>query len=292
MGKIQAKTDTQVAEFFESKIRPLLSTKCTGCHGATKQAGGLRLDTPAATKAGGVSGLAITPGNPDSSLLIQAVRYDGKLKMPPGGKLNPDEIAALTEWVKAGAVWPAAKVSIAAQKYTQNGDYVITDEQRSFWSFKPITNPKVPKVKNAAWCKTQVDKFILSKLEEKGYAPNKVADRYTLIRRATLDLTGLPPTFEETKAFVSDTATNAYENLLDRLLASPRYGERWGRIWLDVARFADTKGYVFEEDRVYHNAYTYRDYVIRAMNSDLPYDRFIKEQLAADMMDLGEDKRP
>jgi hypothetical protein len=278
----------QDTEFFETKIRPVLFEKCFGCHGKKAQQGGLRLDSLAAMQRGGGSGMAaVIPGDPGKSNLIKAVHYDTALKMPPTGKLKPDEIAALTEWVQRGAHWPGEQAPVAPPA---NGDYVLTDAQKSFWSFKPFKRSPLPAVKNAAWCKTPVDRFILAKLEAKSLKPAPYADRRTLIRRANFDLIGLPPTPAEVDAFVNDTAPDAFAKVVDRLLADPRYGERWGRHWLDVARYADNKGYVFTEDKEYHYAYTYRDYVIRAFNTDLPYDRFVTQQLAADRLPQGEDR--
>ncbi len=291
-GTKPAPPKTQAApqdiEFFETKVRPLLFEKCFGCHGKAQQQGGLRLDTLAATLHGGGSGAALVPGNPEKSLLVKAIHYDGALKMPPAGKLKPEEIAALTEWIKRGAIWPGEKAP--AVPVAANGEYVLTDVQKNFWSFKPFHKSPLPAVKNSYWGKTPIDRFILAKLEAKGLKPAPFADRRTLIRRATFDLLGMPPTPTEVDAFVTDTAPNAFEKVVDRLLADPRYGERWGRHWLDVARYADNKGYVFTEDREYHYAYTYRDYVIRAFNNDLPYDQFIIEQLAADRLPQGEDR--
>ena len=272
----------QQAEFFETNVRPLLFTKCFGCHNAKSQMGGLRLDSLDAMLKGGGGGPALLPGNVDKSHIIQAVHYDGALKMPPSGKLKDSEIAALTEWVKMGAPWPGAKVSDAARA-AQKGEYVPTDLQKNWWSFQPVKNPALPAVKNAAWCQNPIDRFVLARLEAKGLRPAPSADRRTLLRRASIDLTGLPPTPQETDAFVNDKSPNAWEKTVDWLLASPRYGERWARHWLDVARYADTKGYVFVEDAMFHNAYTYRDWVINAFNSDMPYDRFVINQLAADL---------
>ena len=277
----------QDTEFFETKVRPLLFEKCFGCHGKTAQQGGLRLDSLVAVLRGGGSGPAVIPGDPEKSPLIKAVHYDTALKMPPAGKLKPDEIAALAEWVKRGAHWPGAVTPAAPPA---NGEYVPTDVQKNFWSFKLFKRSALPVVKNTVWCKTPIDRFILAKLEAKGLKPAPYADRRTLIRRANFDLLGVPPTPAEVDAFVSDTAPDALAKVVDRLLADPRYGERWGRRWLDVARYADNKGYVFTEDKEYHHAYTYRDYVIRAFNTDLPYDRFIREQLAADRMQQGDDR--
>ncbi|HLK55474.1 MAG TPA: DUF1553 domain-containing protein [Chthonomonadaceae bacterium] len=279
---------SQAAEFFESKVRPLLFDKCFSCHGEKIQQGGLRLDSRDAMLKGGGSGPAMVAGEPEKSRLITAVHYDTALKMPPGGKLKADEIATLTGWVKMGAPWPGAKP--AAKAPTEES--AIAEAQRTFWSFKPVKKAAPPTVKNKAWGKSPIDAFILAKLEAKGLQPAPPADRRTLIRRAYFDLIGMPPTPEEVDAFIADKSPIAFATVVDKLLADPRYGERWGRHWLDVARYADTKGYVFTEDAVYHNGYTYRDYVIRAFNEDLPYDQFIIQQLAADRLSLGDDKRP
>jgi cytochrome c553 len=286
------KPDPQAVEFFEAKVRPLLIQSCFGCHGDKAQQGGLRLDSLAAMLKGNSGGAVIKPGDPDKSPLIHVIRYDGKVKMPPAGKLSAEQIDILTAWVKMGAPWPGVKVSDAAAEAAKTGEFRVSEEMRKFWSFRPVVKPKVPAVKAKTWVKNPVDNFILAKLEAKGLTPSPEADRRAFIRRATFDLHGLPPTAEEIDTFVADKSPDATEKLIDRLLASPRYGERWGRLWLDVARYADTKGYVFVEDRAYPNAYTFRDYVIRAFNEDLPFDQFILHQLAADKMELGEDRRP
>ena len=285
------KVTPQQAEFFETHVRPLLVQKCYSCHNDNQQMGNLRLDSLEAILKGGNRGAALIPGNEAKSLLLQAVHYDTELKMPPAGKLKADEIAILTNWVKMGAPWPGAKVSEADRLAALKGEFVISESKRRFWSFVPVKKPALPKVTLAAWIKSPIDRFVLAKLEAKALKPAPPADKTTLIRRVTFDLTGLPPTPDETAAFLSDKSSNAYPKVVDRLLASPRYGERWGRHWLDVARYADTKGYTFNEDSTYHNAYTYRDYVIRAFNEDKPYDQFLKEQLAADLLPMGEDRR-
>ncbi len=292
--KADTKTDKitpQQAEFFETHVRPLLVQKCYACHNDKMQMGNLRLDSLEAILKGGNRGAALIPGNDAKSLLLSAVHYDTSLKMPPAGKLKADEIAILTNWVKMGAPWPGAKVSEADRLAALKGEFVIPESKRRFWSFVPVKKPALPKVTLAAWIKTPVDRFVLAKLDAKALKPAPPADKTTLLRRVTFDLTGLPPTPDETAAFLADKSPNAYTKVVDRLLASPRYGERWGRHWLDVARYSDTKGYTFNEDSVYHNAYTYRDYVIRAFNEDKPYDQFLKEQLAADLLPMGEDRR-
>jgi mono/diheme cytochrome c family protein len=280
----KAKIAPEAAEFFESKIRPVLIENCISCHGKEAQIAGLRLDSREALLKGGESGTALVPGDPENSLLIQVIRHTGKIKMPQGGKLKDEEIANLTAWVKAGAPWTP---SITIDTKAGGG--------QKHWAFQPVQKPIPPKVQNTAWVSNPIDNFILARLEGKKLAPNPIADRRTLLRRLSYDLTGLPPTATEVQAFVADKSPNAYEKAVDRLLASPRYGERWARHWMDVARYADTKGYVFTDDRNYYNAYTYRNWVIHALNQDLPYDQFIQQQIAADLLpevQNGDDKRP
>jgi mono/diheme cytochrome c family protein/nitroreductase len=274
-------------DFFETKIRPILATNCYSCH-TDSQLGGLRVDSSEALLKGGGRGPAIVPGDPDKSLLITAIRQtDPDLKMPMGGKLKPAEVADLAEWVKAGAVWSKSAAPVAAPAAGKK--YVISAERRQFWSLVALGNPPVPAVKDTKWAKTDIDRFVLANLEKQGLKPVPAANKRDLIRRATLDLTGLPPTPEETAAFLKDTSPDAFAKVVDRLLASPHYGERWGRYWLDIARYGEDdyrslnpnpKGY-----RPYPNAYLYRDWVIQAFNDDLPYDQFVKAQLAGDLMD-------
>ena len=275
------------AEYFESKVRPILANNCFGCHGASAL-GGLRLDSSEAMIRGGKRGPALKPGDPDNSLMIQAIRQnDPALKMPQGGKLKDDEIAVLEEWVKAGAVWPKSAAPVTSK--TESGKYVITPERKDFWSFQPLKNEPVPAVKDARWAKSDIDRFILARLEKDGLKPVGPASKHDLLRRATLDLVGLTPTPEEYAAFEKDTSPDAFAKVVDRLLASPHYGERWGRVWLDVARYGEDdyrslnpnpRGY-----RPYPNAWAYRDWVIQAFNDDIPYDQFVKAQLAGDLMD-------
>ncbi len=276
-------------EFFEKKIRPVLVDTCYKCHSAQseKVKGGLLLDTRAGLLKGGDSGPAIVPGDPDKSLLIKSIRYtDENLQMPPKNKkLTAEQIGAFEQWVKMGAPDPRSGTNKIAGA-------IDMDAARKHWAFQPVRAVAAPAVKNERWVQAPVDRFLLARMEEKGLTPSPRADRRTLIRRATYDLTGLPPTEAEVEAFVADQSPDAFAKLVDRLLASPRYGERWARYWLDVARYADTKGYVFEEERRYPFAWTYRDYVIRALNEDLPYDQFVIQQIAADLLPLGEDKRP
>jgi hypothetical protein len=273
----------QAIEFFEENVRPVLAEKCFSCHGPSKQKSGLRLDRRGAVLQGGDSGPAVVAGDPEKSLLVHAVRQDGDLKMPPKGRLAVEQVQALTAWVRMGAPWPAEAGSGVAS---------VGDVRSRHWAFRPVVKPAVPTVRSSDWLRTPVDAFVLAKLEAKGFASAPPADRRTLIRRLSFDLLGLPPKPEEVQAFEADTDNNAYEKLIDRLLASPHYGERWGRHWLDVARYADTKGYVFTEERRFPYSYTYRDWVIQALNEDLPYDQFIVQQLAADQLPLGKDHRP
>ena len=276
-------------EFFESRIRPLLAQNCFACHTNSKM-GGLQLDSSAGLKKGGVDGAVVVPGNPDASILIQAVRYTHqRLKMPPAAKLTDGQVDDLAAWVKMGAPWPGspAEKSISAL----SGEYVIRRDQRAFWSFQPIRKPSIPPVADGTWPRNDIDRMILAKLEEKGLRPVRPADKRTLIRRATLDLIGLPPTPEEVDAFLADASADAFARVVDRLLASLHYGERWGRHWLDAARYADEKFEFAKGQGDYQNAFRYRDWVIQAFNDDMPYDVFVKAQIAADLLPAeGRDK--
>jgi hypothetical protein len=269
--------------FFETKIRPVLAEHCWSCHGPNKQRGGLRFDSRQGMLAEGDHGPAVMPGEPDKSFLLHAVRQNGEIKMPPKGKLTPEAIHDLATWIKMGAPWPAVNVPVA------------TESWRSHWAFQPVRNPAAPTPKDRSWRRNSIDDFILDGLESNGLQPADRAPPRTLVRRLSFDVIGLPPTPTEVDEYVRDAAVDpeaATTRLVDRLLASPHYGERWGRHWLDVARYADTKGYVFFEEPNFPWASTYRDYVIESLNRDLPYDRFVLEQLAADHLDLGQDRRP
>jgi cytochrome c553 len=283
-----AEPSREEAEFFEKNVRPVLAEHCFSCHGPNKQRAGVRLDSRQAMLLGGDTGPILVPGHPEKSTLVQVIEQKDLVKMPPKGKLSPEAIAALTAWVKGGAPWPGS----ATPAGEPTGPMTVAEARKRHWSFQPVHLPAPAKVRNPGWIETPVDSFILARLESKGLNPAAPAGRHTLIRRVTFDLTGLPPTPEEVNAFVNDPSPDAFAKVVDRLLASPRYGERWGRHWLDVARYADTKGYVFQEERRFPASYTYRDYVIRSFNQDRPYDRFLVEQLAADQLDLGDDQRP
>jgi hypothetical protein len=275
---------------FETSVRPLLAQRCYSCHNASAgvMRGGLALDTKEGWTTGGAHGAAIVPGQPDKSLLVKAVSYAGPgLQMPPGSRLGDEQVAALKQWIQAGA--PDPRVAANAGKPRLSG---LTPKARAHWAFQPIRRLPVPAIKNKslkAWVKTPIDAFVLAKLQAHGMKPNPPASREALIRRVTYDLIGLPPTVEEVRAFLSDRSPNAWEKVVDRLLASPHYGERWGRHWLDTARYGDTRGYVNNgKDRYegyqYPYAWTYRDYVIRSMNEDKPYSQFLLEQIAADKL--------
>ncbi len=256
--------------FFEAKVRPLLAGTCVKCHGADKVSGGLRLDSREAMLKGGDSGPAIVPGNTDESLLVVAIRHDDAvLKMPPGKDALPKQaIADLTVWVEAGAPWPEA---VEAK--------TLTTEKH--WAFEPLRAVEPP-ADPTGWAESPIDRFIAAEHRKQGLSPVEQADRRTLIRRVTFDLIGLPPTPERVEAFVADESPDAYAKLVEELLAMPQYGERWGRYWLDLARYADTAG--DNSDYPIPEAYLYRDYVIDAFNADIPYDRFLHEQLAGDIL--------
>src|SRR5262252_7931130 len=280
--QLHAQTPGQ-KEFFETRIRPLLAQQCFVCHTNSKM-GGLRLDSIDDMLKGGEHGPAFVPGDPDKSLLIASVRHSGELKMPKGAaRLTDAQIADLVSWVKDGAYWPVENASV--KKYT--------DVQRNIWSIQPLHRPEAPKTKDAAWPLNDIDRFVLARLEKDGLKPAPLADRRTLIRRVTYDLTGLPPTYEEVKTFETDKSPNAFEKVVNRLLASPRYGEKWARHWMDVVRYGEDDYRVSKQpDRAekYPFAYLYRDWLIQSLNDDISYDTFIKAQLAADLLD--ESDRP
>ncbi|MBI1346012.1 DUF1553 domain-containing protein [bacterium] len=265
-------------EFFEKSVRPVLVEHCIKCHGPEQQKGGLRVDARAAMMQGGDTGPSILPGEPDKSVLIEAIRYtpDG-YQMPPTGKLSDAEIAALTEWVKQGAIWPGQVAGVMTA-----GKEFDLEERAKHWSFQPVTRPVPPATPLDSWSQTPIDRFIARKLTEQSLMPSTPADRAVLLRRVSYDLIGLPPTPDELAAFLADDHPDAWDRAIDRLLASPHYGERWGRHWLDLVRFAETSGHEFDYEIPF--AWRYRDYIIRAFNDDLPYDQLIREHIAGDLL--------
>jgi hypothetical protein len=273
--------------FFEQKVRPLLVARCFRCHGEKEQKGGIRLDSAEAILGKTPDEGIVKPEHPESSRLMEVISYKGDPKMPPDGKLPDADVQIFREWIRRGAYFPSkANDTSAIPLSSPEG---IEHAKKTLWSLQPVTSPVPPKVHDQAWVKTPIDRFVLARLDANGLSPSLAVDRRTLLRRLSFDLIGLPPTFEEVQAFEQDRSPDATERVVDRLLASPLYGERWGRHWLDVARYSDTRGYVFTEERRYPFSYTYRDYVIDAFNKDLPFDRFILEQLAADQLKLGSD---
>ena len=266
--------------FFEKEIRPILIEHCYECHSSGKKVrGGLLLDSRAGIEAGGDSGRVITPGDPEASRLVNAIRYKNRdLQMPPKNKLSAGAILKLEEWIRMGAPDPRDKPSTKIS--TQRG--MSVEEGRTFWSFQPVARPTIPKLESS-FIRSPIDAFVLNLLSGSNLSPAPEADKRTLIRRATQNLTGLPPTHEEVKAFLNDDCPNAYQKLIERLLASPQYGVHWGRHWLDVARYADSNG--LDENLGFGNAWRYRDYVVNAFNSDKPYDKFLIEQIAGDLIE-------
>ena len=285
----QQTIDKTGTDFFEKSVRPLLAQRCYSCHNASAgiTRGGLALDTKEGWSVGGNHGAAIVPGKPEKSLLLKAVSYtDSNLQMPPGKQLSADQIALLRTWIQNGADDPRLPTGPGGKPKLSG----LTQKARDHWAFQPIKKVTVPAVKNKTWVKNPIDAFVLAKLESHSMKPAPPAARGALIRRAYYDLIGLPPTVEQVRAFLSDPAPNAWEKVVDGLLASPHYGERWGRHWLDTARYADTRGYTNNngkerfEGYKFPYAWTYRDYVIQSLNADKPYNRFLLEQIAADKL--------
>ena len=274
-------------EFFERRIRPVLSEHCAKCHSteSEKIKGGLLLDSRNDILKGGTSGPAATPGDPEKSMLIEAIRYtDEDLQMPPQHRLTAEQVRDFEEWVRMGL--PDPRTAKPAGKNVAGA--MSIEEARKFWSFQPVSNPPVPAVQDAAWARGDIDRFLLAKMEERGVLPAGDADKRVLLRRATYDLTGMPPTPEEMRAFLADASADAFAKVVERLLASPRYGEQWGRHWLDVVRYADTSG--CNSDFPVPSAYRYRNYVIAAFNADKPYDQFLREQIAGDLLPSAGDE--
>jgi hypothetical protein len=264
-------------EFFENKIRPILSNSCLECHSGEKGKikGGLNLDSRELLLKGGESGPGFKVGDVKGSSIIKAVTWEDDLQMPPKKKLSAEEIEDLKKWIGMGAPDP------------RDASKIVVKDKKSHWAFQPVSRPTAPEVKNAAWCRNSIDRFVLAKLEEKGMNPAPQAEKEALLRRAYFDLIGLPPSPRQIEAFVRDPDPEAaYARVIDTLLADPAYGERWARHWLDTARYSDTTGEVGGnndlKDYRYAYAYSYRDWVINSLNTDMPYDQFIIHQLAAD----------
>jgi hypothetical protein len=279
--------DTAAVEFFEKKVRPILASNCYACHSAdTKPAGGLRVDDRNGLLAGGNTGPAVVPGKPGESLLLKRVSdQDAKRRMPKEGQhLSEEQVAVLTKWVQEGAAWPALAVPSSLGKPKARYEKL----KKEHWAWQPLGTPSVPAVKDAAWPRGDIDRFILAKLEAQGLKPVGDADETTLIRRVTFDLTGLPPTPAEVEDFLNDQSADAFARVVDRLLASPRFGERWGRHWLDAARYGESTGP--SRNIPYPHAWRYRDYVLDSVNADVPFDRFLTEQVAGDLLPAGSEK--
>lgn len=279
-GAALAAEDAAKLEFFEKKVRPLLVNNCYNCHSAdNKAAGDLRVDDRNGLLAGGKRGSGVVPGDPDKSNIIKAVKKtDDKLKMPPDYDLEPEQIAILEQWIADGAVWPVVELSDSQTGWVEDYDFW----RENHWAWQALQASPTPDVANTAWPRSNVDRWILATLEGKGFAPVGDADKLSLLRRVTYDLTGLPPTPEAIAEFLADSSAQAFETVVDRLLDSPAFGERWGRHWLDVARYGDSTG--SSRNVPYPHAWRYRDYVIRAFNSDKPYNQFLLEQIAGDLL--------
>ena len=277
-------TQAEAAAFFDQKIKPILEQRCFECHGndPADLSGELALTSQKSIFKGGESGPALDSQSPAQSLILAAINYEA-LEMPPDGKLPKSQIDLLTTWIKVGAPWGTeiaiAEGAIAPIKEKKPVPQVNA-ETKKWWSFQPVVRPQPPVVRNKSWIKNDIDRFVLARLESAGFAPARPASRHSLVRRVYYDLIGLPPTPAEVKQFVNDTDPQAYEKLIDRLLASPHYGEKWGRHWLDLVRYAESNS--FERDGTKPFVWRYRDYVIRSFNQDKPYDQFLREQLAGD----------
>ena len=279
LARAAARDDSAGVEYFEKKVRPLLVANCYTCHSAdTNSRSGLRVDDRNGLLAGGSRGPAIIPGKPDESLLIRAVSYTGKLKMPPERRLSDDEVAILKRWIRDGAAW--TKVESLPSQVRVTADYARL--RKEHWAWQPLRDPRTPSVANRAWPRDAIDRFLLARMEERGVTPVGDAEKLSLVRRVTFDLTGLPPTLAEIDAFLADRSERAFERVVDRLLTSPSFGERWGRHWLDLARYAESTGSA--RNLPFPDAWRYRDYVIDAFNNDKPYDEFLREQIAGDLL--------
>ncbi len=273
--------DPVKVEFFEKRIRPILVSHCYTCHSAdTRPAGGLRVDDRNGLLMGGKTGPAIVPGEPARSLLVQRVTHkEVKRRMPQEGQpLNDQEISDLKQWIRDGVAWPVVSVPASFGKPKP----FYQKLKREHWAWQPLANPKAPAVHDAAWAQDDIDCFVLAKLEASGLKPVAGADRFALLRRVTFDLTGLPPSPAEIDSFLKDDSEQAFGRVVDRLLASPAFGERWGRHWLDVARFGESTGP--SRNIPFPHAWKFRNYVIDAVNADVPFDRFLQEQIAGDLL--------
>ncbi|MGL6095802.1 MAG: PSD1 and planctomycete cytochrome C domain-containing protein [Fimbriiglobus sp.] len=270
---------TASQKLFAEKVRPFLTAQCLDCHGGAKTKAGFSLATRETLLTGGDRGPAVLPGKAKESLLISLVSRTDEPHMPPKKAAPPEAIEFLTKWIDLGAAYDKPLVEGVAAAGPKK-PMTVTDKDRDYWAYRPLRPTNLPAVKDATWARTPIDRFILAKLDAAGIQPAPDAEKRVLIRRVTFDLTGLPPTPEEVTAFLTDPSANAYEKVVDRLLASPAFGERWARHWLDVARFGESHG--FEHDYFRPHAYHYRDFVVRAMNADMPYDQFVKWQVAGD----------
>ncbi len=286
--------DDEKEQFFESQVRPLLAAHCFECHGEKKKQGDLRLDRKQFVFEEGDAGVAVVPGDLNKSRLWQVVQYDeSDTQMPPTGKLPPEKIEILKRWIEAGAYWPAEahaeevkdKVGVPLK---EDGSIDFERAIANHWAYQPVQEQTLPSTSKTEKYPSPIDKFLITKLQEKGLSFSEQTSTQKLIRRLSFDLRGLPPTYQEVQDFEQNNSATAYSELIDRYLADPAYGQRWGRYWLDIARYADTKGYVFTSNRLYPYSYTYRDYVVDSFNSDKPYDTFVMEQLAADHMGYAE----
>ena len=277
---LSANADDEALEYFEKHVRPLLAGKCQACHNAQLKSGNIDFSGVEGFVKARDEAALISAEDPAASRLLAIVNYDSRVKMPPGGKLPAEELEILGNWVRMGAPWPGAEQRDAMIPEGTHGTF--TAEQKNYWAFQPVSDPELPEVGTPDWAVKPIDRFVLAKLEEHGLEPATPAPKLTWLRRATFDLTGVPPNTQEAVAFLEDDSPKAYERVVERLLSSPLYGERWGRHWLDVARYADSTGN--DEDHRYPYAWKYRDYVIDAFNDDMPYDQFVREQIAGDLM--------
>jgi cytochrome c553 len=275
-------TEADQRQHFEKQIRPLLAEHCWSCHGPESAESELRLDSLDGLLEGGSRGPAVVPGQPEKSLMISAVNHADRLQMPPKLKLPPAEVAVLVNWVRDGAYWPDARAVEKPERVRKVTPDVLRDEDRQFWAFQPVRRAPLPEVQDASWARGPSDMFIRQRLEQEQLSPVAAADSATLLRRAAFDLLGLPPAPDDRDDFWKDPEQDRFDRLLDRLLASPRYGERWGRHWLDIARYGDSNG--LDENLAFANAFRYRDYVVRSLNRDKPYDQFVREQIAGDLI--------